>query len=250
MRTRNPIALIILVSGTLFATPSAIAQFSQQGPKLAGTGALGIADQGFSLSLSADGNTAIVGGPVDNSSAGAAWVFAVDAGVGVVEDAHATGGMVSNVNSVLEPGETVLVNASWKNLAVAPLALTGTASTFIGPAGATYTLLDTAAGYGTIAPGATADSFSAGGPSCHLSINIPVTRPAAHWDATFLETLSNGTAKTWTLHIGQPSPMYPSPTAPTASPRPFSTTASPLAAAAVTTAPPGMSPAGRWPSSS
>ena len=133
MRTRNPIALIILVSGTLFAAPSAIAEFSQQGPKLAGTGALGTADQGFSLSLSADGNTAIVGGPVDNSSAGAAWVFAVDAGVGLVEDAHATGGTISNVNSVLEPGETVLVNASWKNLAVAPLALTGTASAFIGP---------------------------------------------------------------------------------------------------------------------
>ncbi len=118
MRTRNPIVLIILVSGTLFAAPSAIAEFSQQGPKLAGTGALGIADQGFSLSLSADGNTAIVGGPVDNSSAGAVWVFAVDAGVGLVEDAHATGGTISNVNS--EPGETVLVNASWKNLAVAP----------------------------------------------------------------------------------------------------------------------------------
>ena len=120
MRTHNPIALIILVSGTLFAAPSAIAQFSQQGPKLAGTGALGMADQGFSLSLSADGNTAIVGGPVDNRCAGAAWVFAVDAGVGLVEDAHATGGTISNVNSVLEPGETVLVNASWKNLISCP----------------------------------------------------------------------------------------------------------------------------------
>jgi hypothetical protein len=250
MTTRCRLARFVLIAATLLSTNVAFAQFSQQGPKLAGTGAVGAAGQGTSVSLSADGNTAIVGGPVDNSSAGAAWVFAVDAGVGLVEDAHATGGTISTANSVLGPGETVLVNASWKNLTVAPLALTGTASAFIGPAGATYTLLDTAAGYGTIAPGATADSFSAGGPSYHLSIDIPVTRPAAHWDATFLETLSNGTAKTWTLHIGQPSPMYPSPTAPTASPRPFSTTASPLVAAAVTTAPPAMSPAGRWPSSS
>ena len=121
---------------------------------------------------------------------------------GLVEDAHATGGTISNVNNVLEPGETILVNASWKNITASPLALTGTASAFDGPAGATYTLLDTAAGYGTIAPGAMADSFSAGGPSYRLFVSNPVTRPAAHWDATFLETLSNGVDKTWTLHIG------------------------------------------------
>jgi hypothetical protein len=49
--------------------------WSQQGPKLVGTGAVGSAAQGASVSLSGDGNTAIVGGPDDNSSAGAAWVF-------------------------------------------------------------------------------------------------------------------------------------------------------------------------------
>jgi hypothetical protein len=30
---------------------------------------------GYSVALSANGNTAIVGGPGDNSAAGAAWVF-------------------------------------------------------------------------------------------------------------------------------------------------------------------------------
>ena len=84
-----------------------------------------------------------------------------------------------------------------------PLALTGTASAFTGPAGATYTLLDSTTDYGTIAAGATADSFTAGRPSYRLSVSNPATRPAAHWDATFLETLSNGIAKTWTLHVGQ-----------------------------------------------
>ena len=123
--------------------------------------------------------------------------------VGLVEDAHVSGGTISNVNSVLEPGETVLVNPSWKNIGASPLALTGTASAFTGPGGATYSLLDSAAGYGTIAPGATADSFSAGGPSYRVSVSNPATRPATHWDATFLETLSTGIAKTWTLHVGQ-----------------------------------------------
>jgi hypothetical protein len=49
--------------------------WSQQGPKLVGSGASGSSYQGSSVALSADGNTALVGGPYDNSSAGATWVF-------------------------------------------------------------------------------------------------------------------------------------------------------------------------------
>ena len=49
--------------------------WSQQGNKLVGTGVIGQAGQGVSVALSADGNTAMVGGPYDNSRAGAAWVF-------------------------------------------------------------------------------------------------------------------------------------------------------------------------------
>jgi hypothetical protein len=48
--------------------------FSQRGPKLVGSGAVGPASQGRSVAVSADGNTALVGGPSDNSNAGAAWV--------------------------------------------------------------------------------------------------------------------------------------------------------------------------------
>jgi hypothetical protein len=59
---------------------SAEAQFTQQSPKLVGTGASGNAGQGVSVSLSSDGNTAIVGGPNDNSQTGAAWVFTRSAG--------------------------------------------------------------------------------------------------------------------------------------------------------------------------
>ena len=49
--------------------------WTQQGPKLVGSGAIGDAGQAWSVALSADGNTAIIGGPGDNTGAGAAWVF-------------------------------------------------------------------------------------------------------------------------------------------------------------------------------
>jgi lipocalin len=56
-------------------------QLSQQGSKLVGTGASGAAQQGASVALSADGNTAIVGGPGDNGGQGAAWIYARSGGV-------------------------------------------------------------------------------------------------------------------------------------------------------------------------
>ncbi|MEI7525772.1 MAG: hypothetical protein WCJ95_15630 [Mariniphaga sp.] len=49
--------------------------WSQQGDKLVGAGAIGAAMQGRSVSLSADGNTALVGGSADNTNIGATWVF-------------------------------------------------------------------------------------------------------------------------------------------------------------------------------
>ena len=48
--------------------------WTQQGPKLVGTGAVGDAVEGCSVALSADGNTALVGG-YDDNHAGAVWVF-------------------------------------------------------------------------------------------------------------------------------------------------------------------------------
>jgi hypothetical protein len=49
--------------------------WTQQGSKLVGTSGIGASHQGYSVSLSTDGNTAIVGGQADNSNIGAAWVF-------------------------------------------------------------------------------------------------------------------------------------------------------------------------------
>jgi hypothetical protein len=71
--------MVMLVSGLLPATVQA--QFTQQGPKLVGAGATGEALQGYSVSLSGDGNTAVVGGPFDNLSVGATWVFTRSDGI-------------------------------------------------------------------------------------------------------------------------------------------------------------------------
>ena len=118
--------------------------------------------QGSSVSLSADGNTAIVGGDGDNSGAGAAWVFAIyPEPAGLVEDAHATGSTISNLNGVLEPGETVLVETGWRNTGAADATFTGSSPSFTGPSGATYGLDDAAADYGTIAAGASANCLTA-----------------------------------------------------------------------------------------
>jgi hypothetical protein len=77
---RRFLVLAALICG-LILREEAGAQFVQQGDKLLGTGALRWAGQGSSVSLSADGNTAIVGGTDDNDSAGAVWVFTRSGGV-------------------------------------------------------------------------------------------------------------------------------------------------------------------------
>jgi hypothetical protein len=72
-------------TGAVWAFTRSGSIWSQQGPKLVGTGAVGAAGQGFSVALSGDGNTALVGGPFDdkdtgfddNDGAGAAWVFVI-----------------------------------------------------------------------------------------------------------------------------------------------------------------------------
>jgi hypothetical protein len=48
--------------------------WTQQGSKLIGP-AVGRAYQGWSVSMSGDGNTAIVGGPTDDNVVGAAWIY-------------------------------------------------------------------------------------------------------------------------------------------------------------------------------
>ncbi len=82
--------------------------WTQQGPKLVGTGAVGGAQQGFSVALSADGNTAIVGGLTDNGNAGAAWVYTRSGGVWTQQGPKLVGtGAVGNAAQ----GESVALSA-------------------------------------------------------------------------------------------------------------------------------------------
>ena len=118
-------------------------------------------------------------------------------------DVHGTGSL-SDLNGVLEPGESVVVEPAWQVLLTTPLAFTGTASGLTGPAGPAYTLDDDSADYGT-AGGASTDCHAATPAHDCYRMTVSGTRPAPHWDATFDEALASTTptfAWTWTLHVG------------------------------------------------
>src|SRR6266566_2443217 len=83
--------------------------WTQQGKKLVGTGAAGNARQGMSVALSADGNTAILGGPGDNpwdrsapfglGATGAAWVFTRSGGVWTQQNKLVSTGAVGRLGT-------------------------------------------------------------------------------------------------------------------------------------------------------
>jgi uncharacterized protein (TIGR03437 family) len=83
--------------------------WTQQGGELAGTGAVGSADQGWSVALSADGNTAIVGGPSDSHDAGAAWVFTRSGGVWTQQGSKLVG--IGSVGPYVYQGWSVALSA-------------------------------------------------------------------------------------------------------------------------------------------
>ena len=128
--------------------------------------------------------------------------------VQLIVDVHASGGP-SNLNGVLESGETVVVEPAWQNTTVSTQAFSGVASSFVGPLGPVYTVDDNAADYGTVDPGATTDCYDATPARDCYAMTISGARPAAHWDSTFDETLSLGFPKTWTLHVGESFPDVP-----------------------------------------
>ena len=117
-------------------------------------------------------------------------------------DSHASSG-TSNVNGVLEPGETVVVEPAWQNSASWDGSVTGSSPDFSGPTGATYTLDDGSASYGGVAALAGVNCFDATGDCYEVAVSNPASRPATHWDAQLQENLSVGVPKTWTLHVGK-----------------------------------------------
>ena len=104
-------------------------------------------------------------------------------------------------NLVIEPGESADVRPSWRNINGGALTFGGALTSFTGPAGATYTITDATANYGTVGntiTGACTDCFA-------VSVSNPPTRPVQHWDASVVETLTpdiHGQQKEWALHVG------------------------------------------------
>jgi len=94
----------------------------QQGPKLVGTGNIGNAGQGYSVAVSADGNTAIVGGFQDNSGMGAAWIYTRSGGIWSQQGSKLVGtGAVGNAGqggsaAISADGNTVIVGAAGDNM--------------------------------------------------------------------------------------------------------------------------------------
>jgi hypothetical protein len=68
------------------------ATWSQQGNKLTGAGGVGVGQLGIDVALSADGNTALAGGSVDDAGKGAAWVFTRSGSTWAQQGGKLTGG--------------------------------------------------------------------------------------------------------------------------------------------------------------
>jgi len=99
----------------------ALAQFTQQGPKLVGTLPVGSSEQGYAVALSADGDTAVVGGPTDNSQVGAVWVYTRRGGVWTQQGNKLVGiGSVGNAEqgwsvALSADGDTAIVGGPFDN---------------------------------------------------------------------------------------------------------------------------------------
>jgi phosphodiesterase/alkaline phosphatase D-like protein len=102
--------------------------WTQQGEKLLGGGESGAGEFGYSVALSSDGNTALIGGPSDNAKVGAAWVFTREGSIWTKQGAKLTGSgeigavelgssvaLSSDGNTALigGPGDNGKVGAAW-----------------------------------------------------------------------------------------------------------------------------------------
>jgi hypothetical protein len=123
------------------------------------------------------------------------------AAAGMTVDPPSAGG-----NGVFETGETAVIAPAWLNTSAATQTFFGTASSFDGPPGPAYNLDDNFADFGSIAPGATGDCLASSTSNCY-TMTVTGARPVQHWDATFLDTPTNGSAPALrVLHVGESFP--------------------------------------------
>jgi PKD repeat protein len=136
--------------------------------------------------------------------------------IGMVVDAHSATGTTSNLNGVFEPGETVMLEPTWRNQTAGAVALSATASILAGPPGASVTLPGASATFGSINPGTAANCQATTGVCYQMAVAVPAARPGVHWDAHITETLSSGVVLSSPVHIGhsfldvsENDPRYP-----------------------------------------
>jgi uncharacterized repeat protein (TIGR01451 family) len=116
MKIPQRTALIVVVCSTLLTAGSAFAQFTQQGPKL--VAASFNASQGSAVAVSADGNTAVIGGPSDNEYIGGVWIWTRSAGVWSLQAGKLVGsgtgccGQQGTSVAISADGNTVLVGGA------------------------------------------------------------------------------------------------------------------------------------------
>ena len=105
---RTKLFLLLLLAICIF--PNLLfSQFTQQGLKLVGTGGVGGSNQGSSVAISSDGNTAIWGGVYDSSGTGAAWVFTRSGGVWTQQGPKLVGS--GSVGSPVYQGKSVAISS-------------------------------------------------------------------------------------------------------------------------------------------
>ncbi len=88
--------------------PSGFGQYKQQGGKLVGSDGSGSSNQGHSVAISADGQTAIVGGYGDGYGAGAAWIYTQIGGVWIQQGGKLVG---SNADDPARQGVGVALSS-------------------------------------------------------------------------------------------------------------------------------------------
>lgn len=129
--------VLIRVADRGAAYPLRIDPMIQQGQKLTGAGAVGTGRFGYAVALSADGDTALIGGNYLSKGAGAAWVFTRSGSTWTQQGGKRTGGgeggegeFGTNV-ALSADGGTALIGA-WRDNSG-----TGAAWAFVNPPTAT-----------------------------------------------------------------------------------------------------------------
>jgi hypothetical protein len=114
-RSPRSLGCFLIFSALFCAAQPAAAQFTQQGNKLVGSNYSGMSAQGSAVALSADGNTAVIGGRGDSPS-GAVWVFTRSGGVWTQQGMKLVGSTTASLGPQQGQGTSVAVSADGNTL--------------------------------------------------------------------------------------------------------------------------------------